>query len=645
MTLSSGISPSQSTPQLCRHAGDPRDKMRIPRKPDLPSLPQDPAVRSSIVPILAPPTHLNFTIQPNSPHQHVLQAMLPSGLVLPPGIDPAILLSSDHALTLLKQLPPSQQQAALLEFEDAMRNKGNRVRNSQAYLVGVIKRYITVTRKDKGVGVPRMGNSLTPVVKVTLQKMVDSGFCTPKDVGEKVIAKMKMLSERDAILAIDEIAGVNRDKIRNFSSYFMGILNRYMRGEETPHQHRSPQAVSSGSPSHNTEPNKRLNDRHGRRSHRDDDDCYHRSPSDRRRRSHSSDSEYKTSRRRRGKHRDRGASDDASYASSSRDCRRSRRDRSRSRSRSRDRYDERRDRDRHDRVRRYRSRSHSSSRSRSPEYKRDRHRSSYRSSRRSDKSDHRRLSDGFNEKSMKQMPLQIPATMAVPFPGSSIPPPPPPPPPPPRNHLLPPGVFSGWQNLPPNPSVVTHRFVPQVQHTHVFPPNQVNLSNHAPNFSHPQQSGGLQSSTQYGTPTGVPMSSTDILGIAEKAASAVQALTNARNISNMSGQQNHPAQMLNPVSQPPNHTQTRIHSNSSTNGSNAITTNLDPMVQLALKNLHATGHLDKEPGSNTCRLLQKIPGPVALQCLEKFSSCDVSIMRSKEGYLIGILRKAANGHQ
>ncbi len=48
-----------------------------------------------------------------------------------------------------------------------------------------------------------------------------------------------------------------------------------------------------------------------------------------------------------------------------------------------------------------------------------------------------------------------------------------------------------------------------------------------------------------------------------------------------------------------------------------------------------------ELGENACRLLKKMHESVALQALEKFSSCDGSMMRSKEGYLIGILRKAS----
>lgn len=70
-------------------------------------------------------------------------------------------------------------------------------------------------------------------------------------------------------------------------------------------------------------------------------------------------------------------------------------------------------------------------------------------------------------------------------------------------------------------------------------------------------------------------------------------------------------------------------------------TDLTPMIQYSITNLRATGMLDKELGENACRLLKKMHESVALQALEKFSSCDGSKMRSKEGYLIGILRKAS----
>ena len=75
-----------------------------------------------------------------------------------------------------------------------------------------------------------MGDELTPIVKVTLQKMVNSGFCTQAELSnDKVNLKLGMLSEHDAVLAMDELSSVPRETIRNFPSYFMGILNRYMR--------------------------------------------------------------------------------------------------------------------------------------------------------------------------------------------------------------------------------------------------------------------------------------------------------------------------------------------------------------------------------------------------------------------------------
>ena len=85
---------------------------------------------------------------------------------------------------------------------------------------------------------------------------------------------------------------------------------------------------------------------------------------------------------------------------------------------------------------------------------------------------------------------------------------------------------------------------------------------------------------------------------------------------------------------------TYLHSHSQEDDVNAISEkDLSPMLQYSLKNLQATGHLDKNVGSNACRWLKKMSEPEALQCLERFSSCDVSQMRSKEGYLCGILKK------
>ena len=69
------------------------------------------------------------------------------------------------------------------------------------------------------------------IVQERLRTLVATGFCTDEDLSGKVLSKMRMLSEADALSAADEISRVKRESIRNFASYFMGILNRYMRGE------------------------------------------------------------------------------------------------------------------------------------------------------------------------------------------------------------------------------------------------------------------------------------------------------------------------------------------------------------------------------------------------------------------------------
>lgn len=63
-------------------------------------------------------------------------------------------------------------------------------------------------------------------------------------MNDKVKSKIRMLPEKDALIAVDELSSVERDQIRNFGSYFMGILNRYMRGERGPGKGHSKQRYS-----------------------------------------------------------------------------------------------------------------------------------------------------------------------------------------------------------------------------------------------------------------------------------------------------------------------------------------------------------------------------------------------------------------
>lgn len=70
------------------------------------------------------------------------------------------------------------------------------------------------------------GGQLSPAVAARLDQLVNSGYCTADEVDVKLRSKLILLSQEDALNAIDEMNGCTRGEIRNFGSYFMGILNR-----------------------------------------------------------------------------------------------------------------------------------------------------------------------------------------------------------------------------------------------------------------------------------------------------------------------------------------------------------------------------------------------------------------------------------
>jgi hypothetical protein len=158
---------------------------------------------------------------------------LPKGVTLPKSVNDESL--NDRLLDTLRSLPLQLINDALQEYDDAVVVKGESIRNHGAYLFGVIKRYVSVQERankgGEGTGILPMGQDLTPQVHERLHQLVDSGFCTQEEMNEKVKLKIRMLSEKDAMFAVEELASVPRSQIRNFGSYFMGILNRYMRGE------------------------------------------------------------------------------------------------------------------------------------------------------------------------------------------------------------------------------------------------------------------------------------------------------------------------------------------------------------------------------------------------------------------------------
>jgi Heterogeneous nuclear ribonucleoprotein Q acidic domain len=182
----------------------------------------------------------SFFVVPRKPYAHETDAIksqevskasrfnLHESVVIPDSVDESLL--EGRILDSLRQLPPNLCNDALQEYHDAIKQQKN-IRSHGAYLFGVLKRYLSVHERAGDEG--SMGHQLTPVVQSRLDQLVRDGFCTEDEMNEKVKGKIRMLSEKDALFAIEEFGGVDRGSIRNVGSYFMGILNRYMRGERS----------------------------------------------------------------------------------------------------------------------------------------------------------------------------------------------------------------------------------------------------------------------------------------------------------------------------------------------------------------------------------------------------------------------------
>mmetsp|Transcript_3014 Transcript_3014/g.6584 ORF Transcript_3014/g.6584 Transcript_3014/m.6584 type:complete len:656 (-) Transcript_3014:247-2214(-) len=573
--------------------------------------------------------------------------VLPDGVQLPPSVTPDML--DGRLRRSLLELSPAQMKEVLIEYDEAVREKGGEIRNQAAYLFGVIKRYKSLHERSLhgGINTTPQGANLSDQVRARLNTLVASSFCSAEELDTKIKDRMRMLPEKDALDAIDEMNGCSRGEIRNFASYFMGIMNRYMRGErqnpQTRGSNRARNNLSHGNNNNNGDGH-RFDDRN-RNNHRDananggnDNRFSHYGRNDNQSSSHPDRGDRRDSR---DQGRDRRSSRD-----SDRDRYRSRRRRSRSRSRS---YDSR-SRSRSPEYRRRRSRSRSDSRERYRSRRRESSRDSRRSSSHRD-SNHSSKAYGQNQPPMAHM----------------LPPPPPPPPPRPPNMMQP--IALGQQQLllgqPPQmmPGGLQRPMQPP-QQQFMQPLGQIPQMGQGAFLQQPQpqllqqqfqQPGSMQQppihfnqnmpqQTQVGkmmipgsqvagltnmllgqqVPGYQGQPPVDILGLADKAAQA------------LSGRIPQQTNMLNPNFPPPPVPNQSFHrpQQNMTNEKD-----LPMMVQYAVQNLRTTGHIEQTLDGPLCAMLKRLPEPAALQALEVFSSCALDKMRNKSAYLSGILKK------
>ena len=132
-----------------------------------------------------------------------------------------------------------------------------------------------------------------------------------------------------------------------------------------------------------------------------------------------------------------------------------------------------------------------------------------------------------------------------------------------------------------------------------------------------------------GVPPPAPATAPSIPGVdlASLASQAQQALSTIQGL---------PVPAAAAVQQPPYQQQPAVE----VAAADTAVADLPLMVQYSLTNLKTTGHIDPaglDPG--VCRMLKNVPEHIALSALEKFQSCDTSLMRNKNSYMAGIIKR------
>lgn len=92
--------------------------------------------------------------------------VLPDGVTLPPTVTPQML--EGRLRRAFFELTPAQMREVLVEYDDAVKEKGAEIRNQQAYLFGVVKRYKSIHERSlvNPNSVPQ-GKDLSDQVKVS----------------------------------------------------------------------------------------------------------------------------------------------------------------------------------------------------------------------------------------------------------------------------------------------------------------------------------------------------------------------------------------------------------------------------------------------------------------------------------------------
>jgi hypothetical protein len=135
-------------------------------------------------------------------------------------IDPSLI--DARLRTMLYKIPEERALHILNDFQKALLNNRDSIRNPVAYLMGMAQRVLSAKEMPE--------NSR---VKRELDRLFRDGRITPSDIDERCRDMLKHLPEDKAIEALHELEATDVSTLHNIAAFFMGIMKKHTRSGST----------------------------------------------------------------------------------------------------------------------------------------------------------------------------------------------------------------------------------------------------------------------------------------------------------------------------------------------------------------------------------------------------------------------------
>lgn len=136
-------------------------------------------------------------------------------------IDPTLI--DARLRTMLYKIPEERALHILTDFQKALLNNRDSIRNPVAYLMGMAQRVLSAKEMPE-----------SSRVKRELDRLFREGRISPSDIDERCRDMLKHLPEEKAIEALHELEVTDVSTLHNIAAFFMGIMKKHTRATTAP---------------------------------------------------------------------------------------------------------------------------------------------------------------------------------------------------------------------------------------------------------------------------------------------------------------------------------------------------------------------------------------------------------------------------